>query len=299
MLIYFGFQIWNLELGKITSYDANLSFFYGWIYNLCNYSTYNAIINVPFVLNLKTCRILRFTIRSYNLQFHLPSAILRKISILTTLVLTKYWWGQTRNEKKIHWINWKRLCTPKNRDGMGFRDIHAFNFAMLPKQAWRLVTGSHSLFYRVYKARYFPGCSFMDAKLGHNPSFVWRSLLAARDVIRVGSMWKIGDGQSIKITCNKWLQHPPSIQARCRHYIESGGPHPPWIHAMESSLDTGHFHASYTKRYLQLSNTRARDRLYWKENKAQQFTVKTAYQVALRLNREVGVEHSRREEVLE
>ena len=61
---------------------------------------------------------------------------------------------------------------------------------------------------------------------------------------------------------------------------------------MESSLDTGHFHASYTKRYLQLSNTRARDRLYWKENEAQQFTVKTTYQVALRLNREVGVEHS-------
>uniref|UniRef100_A0A7N2M9L9 Reverse transcriptase n=1 Tax=Quercus lobata TaxID=97700 RepID=A0A7N2M9L9_QUELO len=124
-------------------------------------------------------------------------------------ILAKYWWRQTRNEKKIHWINWKRLCTPKNRGGMGFRDIHAFNLAMLAKQAWRLVTGSHSLFYQVYKARYFPRCSFMDAKLGHNPSFVWRSLLGAGDVLRVGSMWKIGDGQSIKITINKWLPHPP------------------------------------------------------------------------------------------
>ena len=65
--------------------------------------------------------------------------------------LAKYWWGQTRSEKKIHWINWGKLCTPKNR-GMGFRDIHAFNLAMLAKQAWRLVIGTHSHFYKVYKA---------------------------------------------------------------------------------------------------------------------------------------------------
>ena len=33
--------------------------------------------------------------------------------------LAKYWWRQTRNERKIHWINWSKLCAPKNRDGMG------------------------------------------------------------------------------------------------------------------------------------------------------------------------------------
>ena len=43
---------------------------------------------------------------------------------------------------------------------------------------------------------------------------------------------------------------------------------------------------------IQLSNTWTRDKLSWKENKAQRFTVKTAYHVALHLHREVGVEHS-------
>ncbi|XP_075670201.1 putative mitochondrial protein AtMg00310 [Castanea sativa] len=98
--------------------------------------------------------------------------------------LAKYWWGKTRNERKIHWINWGKLCTPKDRGGVRFRDIHAFNLAMLAKQAWRLTHGTHSLFYRVYKARYFPTCSFMEAELGSNPSYVWHSLLSARDVIR-------------------------------------------------------------------------------------------------------------------
>ena len=122
-------------------------------------------------------------------------------------VLAKYWQGQTQNERKIHWINWGKLCTPKNRGGVGFRDIHAFNLVMLAKQAWRLIHGTHSLFYLVYKARYFPTCSFMEAELGCNPSYVWRSLLNARELIRVGSIWKIGDGCSVGIQTHKWLPH--------------------------------------------------------------------------------------------
>ena len=66
---------------------------------------------------------------------------------------------------------------------MRFRDIHAFNLAMLDKQAWRLIKHTHSLFYNVYKARYFPNYSFMEAELGSNPLYVWRSLLMAREII--------------------------------------------------------------------------------------------------------------------
>ena len=33
--------------------------------------------------------------------------------------LAKYWWGQTRNEREIHGINWGKLCKPKDKGGMG------------------------------------------------------------------------------------------------------------------------------------------------------------------------------------
>ena len=116
----------------------------------------------------------------------MPTYSMGIFKILKTLcdpmnsILTKYWWEKTKDERKIHWINWKKLCTSKKNGGMGFHDIQAFNLALLAKQAWRLTHNTLSLFYRVYKSRYFPMCSFMDADLGNNPPFVWWSLLAAR-----------------------------------------------------------------------------------------------------------------------
>lgn len=52
-------------------------------------------------------------------------------------------------------------------------------------------------------------CSFMDAEVASNSSYVWRSLLAARDVIFEGSKWKVGDGSRIKVSTHKWLSHKP------------------------------------------------------------------------------------------
>lgn len=117
--------------------------------------------------------------------------------------------GQTKDEKKIHWITWKKLCTLTDRGGMGFRDIQVFNLAMLAKQAWSLIHNTHSLFCHVYKSRYFPHCSFKDAEVGSNPSYDWRSLLAARDVIFEGSKWEVGDGNRMEVSTQKWLYHKP------------------------------------------------------------------------------------------
>ena len=98
--------------------------------------------------------------------FKIPKALCDTINSM----LAKYWWGQTKDGKRIYWINWKKLCIPKKKVGMGFQDIQAFNLALLAKQAWRLIQDTHSLFYRVYKSRYFPTCTFMEAVLGNNPS---------------------------------------------------------------------------------------------------------------------------------
>ncbi|XP_075670461.1 putative mitochondrial protein AtMg00310 [Castanea sativa] len=105
---------------------------------------------------------------SYTMScFKLPNTLCDK---LTTMV-RQFWWGQLKDEKKVAWLSWEKMCLPKEKGEMGFRDLRLFNLTLLAKQGWRLQTNSSSLCYRVYKANYFPSCDFVDANLGCQPSF--------------------------------------------------------------------------------------------------------------------------------
>ncbi|KAK1376038.1 hypothetical protein POM88_032231 [Heracleum sosnowskyi] len=55
------------------------------------------------------------------------------------------------------------------------------------------------------KARYFPSSSILNAGLGNNPSYVWRSILAAKDLICSGSVLKVGNGEDISIWNDPWI----------------------------------------------------------------------------------------------
>ena len=77
------------------------------------------------------------------------------------------------------WLSWEKMCTPKENGGMGFRDLKAFNLALLSKQGWWLQTYTNSLFNHVFRARYFPEGDFLFATIGNKPLYAWRSILSA------------------------------------------------------------------------------------------------------------------------
>uniref|UniRef100_A0A803QGE0 Reverse transcriptase domain-containing protein n=1 Tax=Cannabis sativa TaxID=3483 RepID=A0A803QGE0_CANSA len=99
------------------------------------------------------------------------------------------------------------LTTAKHKfeGGMGFRSLHDFNIAMLGKQGWRLLINPNSLVSRVFKARYFAHGDFLNAELGSNPSFIWRSLVEAQGVLKAGLRMQVGDGLSIRFALDPWL----------------------------------------------------------------------------------------------
>ena len=114
-------------------------------------------------------------------------------------MIDRLWWGQKNEERKIPWIAWDKLCKPKVEWGMGFKDLKAFNLALLAKQGWCLMQNQNSLVHQVFKAKYFANDTFLDAQLSKRPSFAWRSIMAAKDVILEGTRWNIDNGAKVRI----------------------------------------------------------------------------------------------------
>lgn len=75
----------------------------------------------------------------------------------------------------------------------------------MAKQCWRLIRFPNLLLAKVLKAKYFPSCSFWEACVGRPPSHSWRSLIWGRRVLESGGIWRVGDGESIRIYKDSWL----------------------------------------------------------------------------------------------
>jgi hypothetical protein len=117
----------------------------------------------------------------------------------------RFWWGQKRGEKNIHWLGKHKLCRLKSEGGIGFLDLKLFNKALLARQGWRLLQNPSSLVFKMLMAKYFPNSSFLDALIPVNASFIWRSICEFKIVLQEGLRWRVGTGEKIKIWGDKWL----------------------------------------------------------------------------------------------
>lgn len=62
-----------------------------------------------------------------------------------TCMIRNYWWGAEKGRRKTHWHSWEKLIQPKSHGGMGFKEFHLFNRALLARQAWRILAFPDSL----------------------------------------------------------------------------------------------------------------------------------------------------------
>ncbi|XP_027172745.1 uncharacterized protein LOC113772350 [Coffea eugenioides] len=133
--------------------------------------------------------------------FKLPRKLCKDISAL----MANFWWGETNGRNKMHWISWKKMAVHKNAGGLGFKDLEAFNKALLGKQVWRILAKPNLLVSKVLKAKYFPQESILQCIPPKNASWNWQGLTGARSLLDEGLIRRIGNGRSTKIGDHKWL----------------------------------------------------------------------------------------------
>ncbi|KAL4289525.1 hypothetical protein GQ457_14G014220 [Hibiscus cannabinus] len=139
---------------------------------------------------------------SRQMCFLLPKAVCVK----SKSIMNKFWWRNSGSSKGVHQCPWARLCLPKHKGGMGFRDMSEFNIALLAKQGWRIISNSTCLLGKVLKARYFPNTDFLGATLGSSSSYTWMGIYSARGLLESGTGWKVGMSLNISVWNDVWLR---------------------------------------------------------------------------------------------
>ncbi|CAA7059558.1 unnamed protein product [Microthlaspi erraticum] len=89
--------------------------------------------------------------------------------------------------------------------------MYNFNLALLAKQLWRLLRYPSSLLAKVLKGRYFKYKNPLETGKANAPSFGWRSIMAAKDLLQQGLRKSIKSGFDTKVWADPWI---PTIRAR-------------------------------------------------------------------------------------
>ncbi|KAH0672800.1 hypothetical protein KY290_025033 [Solanum tuberosum] len=143
------------------------------------------------------------SIPNYHMQyFKIPQKILHSIN----KIQRDFIWGSSQRKKKIHYLNWKTITTPKQLGGLGLRDVISKNKAILSGLAWRMFTNPTSLWEKyLYHHNNF-------RKNRTHTSFTWKNAMIGWKYCAKGFRWLIATCKSINIWDFNWI--PPSTNLR-------------------------------------------------------------------------------------
>lgn len=126
--------------------------------------------------------------------------------------LTRFWWDDKPSERKICWVSWDTLTLSKTEGGLGFRDIQAFNIALLEKIAWRLITEPNCLFSRIILGKYCHKTSFLKITASSAISHGWRGILQGRDLLLLHLGKAIGNGDTTSLWQESWIKSNENLR---------------------------------------------------------------------------------------
>ena len=141
--------------------------------------------------------------------FRLPSKTAAKL----IKIQRRFLWGGGLDQRKIAWVKWESVCLPKEKGGLGIKDVRTFNKALLGKWRWDMFHHNKELWARILESKYGGWRSLLEGKRGTNESLWWQDLMTVlqenqlNNVLQTGSTWKVGSGDKIKFWEDCWSSH--------------------------------------------------------------------------------------------
>ncbi|KAF3968915.1 hypothetical protein CMV_007253 [Castanea mollissima] len=135
-------------------------------------------------------------------------------------IVRAFWWGHESGERKLHMLNWDKICHLRRYRGHGIKKFHPMNQAMLAKQYWRINQNPKSLLARTYKAKYHPSRSIQEQSAKPRHSWFWKNIRShGSKVLREGK-WCVGDGINSPLTHPNWF-HSPNLDLNNLRFLTS------------------------------------------------------------------------------
>ncbi|WOG82032.1 hypothetical protein DCAR_0101191 [Daucus carota subsp. sativus] len=146
----------------------------------------------------------------------IPRGVIREID----LVRRRFFWKEnasgTSQIKKMHSINWRVICQPKELGGLALHSIHDRNVLLLSKWLWKLKKDRTSLYSRVLVGKY--GEELIDSiysgtfngRLNSLSDFI-RDLAKIPGEFRDGTWdhanfkWQVQNGNTIRFWTDWWI----------------------------------------------------------------------------------------------
>jgi hypothetical protein len=197
-----------------------------------------------------------------------PKCIINNISRM----INGFIWGETSQNKKIHWSSWDNICYPVEEGGIGCNSLVDLTIAYNCKLWWKF-REQKSLWSQVMKAKY---CRVNHACIvdhSYQESNLWKRMIKVRNLVEPQIAWRIGEGKA-NFKHDVWLKSG-AIQGRLKQEIHQDKcvmdfrKNNEWDTTMLNDILPGVVVNEISK--IPISNQP--DKMFWKPNASGKFTI--------------------------
>eukprot|EP00253_Pinus_taeda_P007421 PITA_07421 len=228
-------------------------------------------------------------------------------------IFGKFVWGGPKQQRKWALVSWKKLIKRKEEGGLGVRDPERLNRILGAKLWWRWLQGGKDVWKKIWELKYnMPESTADKLRIEEVPkgSSIWDLASQNRDVVNQHAFWEIQGGSNAKFWEDGWqqkgkmieIQTLQEIQQRAKRagmeYVrdywtneESSGIWRTWRKPGEWCEN---INSELEKNYLKevdlrkIKSRSGEDILRWGRSMKGMYTVKEAYYLTTKQNREEG-----------